>query len=173
MNCGTQNTEGARFCASCGQSLQITDTNPYYPQPAASSSLNNLPWKWIAIAGGGLVVLAGIIVLIVVLVNGGFGAGQLTRCDWYQPDQQMYLTFNRDGTIVTHDSYSTSPSNFNYVLEDPDILIIISPELNYGEFSYRYVIDNDTLILYDLSGSSTTQTYFVCQDYIEPEQREK
>jgi hypothetical protein len=175
MNCGSQNADGARFCANCGQALQADEVNPYATQPV-SSSVNEikLPWKWIGIIGGGLVILAGFIVLIIFLVNGGFGpAAQLTRCDWYQPDQQMYLTFNRDGTVITHDSYSSSPSTFTYILEEPDILIIVAPEMAYNQYAYRYVIDNDTLILFDQSGSYSNQTYFICQDYVEPEQREK
>lgn len=175
LNCGTPNSEGARFCANCGQALQAGEVNQYYTQPVSSTPHPvNLPWKWIGIIGGGLVVLAGLIVLIIFLVNGGFGpAAQLTRCDWYQPEQQSYLTFTRDGTLIVHDSNSSASFNYQYVLQDPDLMILSNPGTYSDSYTYRYVIDNETLILYDLSGYSSVPINWYCQDFAEPEQREK
>jgi hypothetical protein len=103
--CGAQNSDGAAFCVNCGNNLQAsgaqgqqpqmqyTQPQSYAPQPNAYtarqsaypgySQQKNKKGLMIGLISGGVVLLAGIIVLIVVL-TGGNASGNGILGTWYE-----------------------------------------------------------------------------------------
>ncbi len=105
--CGAQNSEGAAFCVSCGNSLNTAQPQNAQPQPAmygqpganagyaAQKKKNGLI---IGLIIGGVVLVAGIVVLIILLTGGNAASGIAGK--WY--DKAGFageLDFKPNGTV--------------------------------------------------------------------------
>ncbi len=106
--CGAQNSEGAAFCVSCGNSLNTTQAQYAQPQPAMYGGQQNAyagytPSKSkkgliIGLIIGGVVLIAGIVTLVILLSGGNAVSGIAGK--WYdKAGLTGELDFKANGTV--------------------------------------------------------------------------
>ncbi|MGE5495477.1 MAG: zinc-ribbon domain-containing protein [Burkholderiales bacterium] len=122
--CGTQNSEGAAFCVSCGNSLNTAQAQNPQPQPAMygygqpGAYAGYAPQKRkngliIGLIIGGAVLVAGIVVLVILLTGGNAANGIAGK--WY--DKEGYageLDFKSDGTVEIKVMGKTIPARYMF-----------------------------------------------------------
>ena len=117
--CGFDNVDGSQFCASCGQTLNAGST-PRAPQPVQSAPATAMQRPKarrtgliIALVIIGVIVLAGIALLVLWLTGVLFTAGDVVGV-WYSDEREELVEFETDGDIEIEAPYGDFDGEYEF-----------------------------------------------------------